>query len=239
MKRKELFLMIVPCLLLLGAGVYFTKHKPMNSFRIVVEKAELRPVTPREIAKGFDTKVFIKTRIISLAFMDKKPDFRYAHRIDAKIVSHPNGVESDVPSILQRKIMAGDMRISGRQQENTILLKLAEIPVSQGALDYYITVHGEKWNDAERCMVAETPVTPILLPLRQSGQRIKLPSVSKQQPFRLTDVTCQWLKEGTKTPQLYIEIYLMPVGTPFSEKDLLASKSREHTIRNRKRCYIN
>lgn len=69
MKRKELFWMIVPCLLLVGLG-WFMHGKKQHSiettrtvfwtpkpFRLVVEKVKIEPVTPLQAFQGYDTKI--------------------------------------------------------------------------------------------------------------------------------------------------------------------------------------
>src|SRR5215212_2472364 len=61
MKRRELFWMIAPCLLLIGAGTYFTQRPTpfvadAGLWRLSIAKIERKPLLPREVAAGFDTK---------------------------------------------------------------------------------------------------------------------------------------------------------------------------------------
>ena len=65
MKRKELFLMFVPCLLLLGAGAYFSRHGAQNAdtFSVTLDEVKVLPLTPYDIAKGHDAKVLVKTKM--------------------------------------------------------------------------------------------------------------------------------------------------------------------------------
>src|SRR5215216_1704565 len=62
MKRREIAWMLLPCLLLAGVGWYFTKRnaRTTGEFRVVVDKTSIEPITPREAADDFDTKVVIQ-----------------------------------------------------------------------------------------------------------------------------------------------------------------------------------
>src|SRR5688572_20945488 len=68
MKRRELFWMLVPCLLLIVAGVWLRGRekdvKPKRTdFRVELEEVKLIPPTPREVALDYDTVVLAKARM--------------------------------------------------------------------------------------------------------------------------------------------------------------------------------
>src|SRR4051794_13755166 len=65
MKRKELFWMIVPCLLLIGAGAYFSR-RPAKEFRIVIDEVKQVPVTPYDISQGWDTRIVFKQSVFNV-----------------------------------------------------------------------------------------------------------------------------------------------------------------------------
>ena len=54
--------MIVPCLLLLGAGAYFS-WRAARPLIVVFDEVQSLPLTPGDIANGFDAKFLIQTHV--------------------------------------------------------------------------------------------------------------------------------------------------------------------------------
>ena len=62
MKRKELFLMLIPCLIFAGVALWQRAREanlPPDDgfFHLIIEKIEMRPIAAKDVADGYDTQV--------------------------------------------------------------------------------------------------------------------------------------------------------------------------------------
>ena len=75
MKRRELFWMLIPCLIFAGVALWMRAHEaklPPDDGRIglVIEKVETRPIGAKDAADGYDTEV-----VAILNYKGPKPDW--------------------------------------------------------------------------------------------------------------------------------------------------------------------
>lgn len=75
MRRKELFWMLIPCLLFAGVALFFRQreaHMPPDDgrFHLVIEKIEMPPISAKDAADGYDTEVNV-----TLNYRGPKPDW--------------------------------------------------------------------------------------------------------------------------------------------------------------------
>ena len=190
MKRKELFWMIVPCLLLIGVGTYFSR-RPAKEFQIVIDEAKLMPATPLEVFKGYDTQLSVKTRLVDIPRGEESsPSLNYRQYHNFKLTYSKNGKEIKVPPGVY--ITALDFKRGGLTCETVFGLKLAKAPASWGRLNLQLTVYGDQLNYSLRRVARQTPKVSLSLPLRHMGQRISSPKPNKTRPFKLKSITSQW-----------------------------------------------
>lgn len=141
MKRKELLWMLLPCLFLLGAGLYYTR-RANEPFGLVVQETVLLSATPREVSQGWDAKVRVKHRFSGLFPFDQNnlnrtmhTDFRFVDTNIGKVWKDKalNGMLSSILMTSQ----APDF-IPGRfktQESSVVLFKSRYIPTSAQSLE--------------------------------------------------------------------------------------------------------
>ncbi len=191
MKRKDLFWMLVPCLLLIGVGTYFSR-RPAKEFQIVIDEAKLMPATPLEVFKGYDMRLVVKTHLINLPRGEEpSPNLNYRQYSDLEISYVKNGKETALPLLGYADCLAA--RREDLMWNRTFGLKLAKVPVSLGRLNLRLTASGDQLNYSLHRVVRKTPKVSLSLPLRQVGQRIVRPQPNKIRPFKLKNITSQWL----------------------------------------------
>jgi hypothetical protein len=113
MKRKEFFWMLLPCLLLLGAGVYFTRSDN-EPFAVEVESAQQEPLTPLDVAEGWDTRVRVVTNIKGVPAKDRgqqKTEFSldFAYHVETKNgkIYHPYDADAEWRKEMRKQTAKG------------------------------------------------------------------------------------------------------------------------------------
>ena len=196
MKRKELFLMLVPCLLLIVGGWYFSRRNPSthdnyNSgpFRTVATKIEVLPASAREVSEGFDRKV---EATVTNAGVPVLPLGAQLLPTPGTSFSGPQNVQlfqGDSPQPLQ--VPPGSLRklgIHGNEQKSVVRLNLSKIPVGKGDLvlkmqsqidsGYAISIKGKKRYVPLRSQPADISVV-----VRRADEKVTAPLVSRVNPF--------------------------------------------------------
>ena len=193
MKRKELLWMLLPCLFLLGAGWYFSRHKmapredyETGPFRTVATSVQVLPANPREVSEGFDRKVEVVLRNAG------QPTVPVISQLSGSSFGGPEKVQLFQGNSLQPLKMApGDLKqlsIHGDELKSVVLLKLSKLPTGQGDLTlkmqsqidraYVVPIKGKTTNKMIKSLPADISVV-----VRRAGEKVSSPQVSKANPF--------------------------------------------------------
>ena len=187
MKRRELFWMIVPCLLLAGAGIYFARRdapRAPEKFGVLLDEVKLVPATPRDVARGYDTVVLAKARMVGPATMDFS---------DSKTRNHQIWFETAVVDSKGRAVQpvdnAGfathDIKPRYYAQQTSFPLKLSKVPSAAGPVFFQVQARGEIWNASVTKPLNEAVSPTKKLQVRRAGETVKPPKVSKYRPFKV------------------------------------------------------
>ena len=206
MKRKDLFWMLVPCLLLLGAGAYLS-WRANEPFRLVVTEAVLLPATPREVSEGWNVKVRVKYHLTGIYPFDAGRLNRSFHG-DSQFVAAKTGTvwKSTKDSVRGGSLSSfKDSIIPGRskvQESCTYLLNTRSIPSSATPLEFRLSLRGEIWDSTplERSNYHGghkiTPPVPLRFTLRPQTAEFSQP-VSKTRPFDEVSFQTGWWNTPT------------------------------------------
>lgn len=179
--------MLVPCLLLPGAGWYFSRRP--DPFRLVITEVKVLPVTPLEVSKGYDTKVSFKTHIGGIPDAHKEPEFRSLHQVNLRLAYKKDGKTYRIPFFHNGKEVFGRVKSDGTkdkdEEQHICLLRLAKVPVQYGQLNLNISAHGEHFPPGKWQQRRTTSESSFSLLLRRKGQKVIPPTVSRKPPFAL------------------------------------------------------
>ncbi len=208
MKRKELFWMLVPCLLFASAGVYFTK-KPAPVFpkKLHLEvETKLVPATPRDVARGFDTVVLIQTKLTgpkAIDFTQKSPV--YVVKSEEESITDAQHRTIQVP--LRGDFSTEDSTRHLLSQQMIHLIKLADVPMKTGDLYFHLVENRMLYQSTPSRVLERTNNPPRNFLVRRAGQIIKPPVVKKYRPFKLIGIESgPWPVPGFCNYQLKIHI---------------------------------
>lgn len=185
MKRKELFWMLIPCLLLIGFAIYLSRRevKP-GKFAVTIETMQIVPATPRDVARGYDTVVLTKVKMTgprSLDFFDTRQHF-FDFSFKPEVVDAKGHVVNSGDLTGNR---TADCAPAYYKEQVTILLKLASVPKSAGALYYRMRVGGVVIGQKPSRLLHQDYAPTQKLLVRGAGKVIKTPAVKKYRPFKV------------------------------------------------------
>jgi hypothetical protein len=221
LKRKEFFWMLLPCLLILGAGFYFMRHPfvpqedlTSRPFRTIATSVQVLPATPREVSEGFDRKVEAiignegQPILLPGAQLYPTPGTSFSGPMNVRLFQG----DSPHPIPMPRGSVS-KLGIVSNKQKAVVRLKLREIPLGKGdlvlkmqaALDTgcVVTTKGKK-----RYVPLKSRPADISVIVRRAGEKIELPQVSRVSPF----VVERWEVEDASTTSF--------ANVPFSRGDV-------------------
>ena len=186
MKRKELFLMLIPCLILAGIGAYFTR-KPAPVFpaklNLVVE-TKLVPVAPRDVARGFDTAVLIQTKLTGPKTIDFTDNTVFSFPLQEETsITDAQGKRLDVPVV--GDYSTEDKTPYSLSYQVTYLMKLGDAPPKTGDLFLHLALNRMIYQNSTGRQIGSTKNLPSDLLVRGAGEKIRVPTVKKYRPFKL------------------------------------------------------
>jgi hypothetical protein len=187
MKRKEMFWMLLPCLLILGLGWYFTRSREATSkLRVRIDEIKLVPATPRDVAQGYDSVVLIEATMqapsgVELGYISRSGQYS-SIKYQVQIV---NSTGRFVQSIDDAGHLDRDEKPHLWNEQITSPFKLSQIPVSRGALFLRVQARGEVYSSAKDKYLHRAHSDWQKLQVRAPNQQIKTPVVTKARPFKL------------------------------------------------------
>lgn len=237
MKHKEFFWMLAPCLLLIGAGAYFSRQASQGvSFRVVFDEVKSLPVTPRDIADGYDTRVLVKTHVDGIKrSWWRKPgptDPQYDSEAQFQLVgisSHGSRLLLSSVKSLGRSVVSARGYANGRN-EFVARFKTRGLTRSEERLDLKLA---GRWHESR--MVAnkfywKQEPKPLRytysLPLRRAGAAPPTFLTDKSPHFAVRDVKVEWKRTfgGTNPSVIYVYTALdNPINTNNSQRRELAT----------------
>ncbi len=202
MKRHELLLMLLPCLLLAGTAFYLTRHEakptPDGPLRVVLDEVKIIPATPREVAQGCDLTMLIKARMLGPASMDftQPSSFNYLVNMGAKVVD-AKGNQVQVPPSNGGFAARDQQSAHVISEQATYPLRLRDVPRDKGALYFRVIVNGYAVDSGKNNDIYLRSAPRNFL-VRRKGEVIAPPRVSKYRPFSLTGYRTHWSTEPGK-----------------------------------------
>jgi hypothetical protein len=198
MKRKELFWMIMPCLLLAGAGLYYTR-RANEPFRLVVDEAVLLPATPREVSEGWNAKVRVKYHLTGI-FPFNQGKLNRSFPVDWQFIAPKMGkiwTSKMAPKLISGVTITSfkNSLIPGQetsQESYACLVNSRSIPKSADPLELHLTLQGEIENSSLINSIEQpyrgghkkTPPVTLRFTLRPQPIALKQ-AVTKHRPFTL------------------------------------------------------
>jgi hypothetical protein len=251
-KGREIALLLVPVLLAGGAFVLQRNQRPTDGpFRLVFDRATVERITsPRLLAEGYDTKVTVYADYAGQTPDWWTPDIlggRTAHYGSLIYIKEGKALHYRSPNGEHGIMMGGGFFNKERQRYvYEYSMRLAQVPVSDGPTFYKTTLEGsftarspDGYMDNSR-VLKYTPI-PISVLVRQPGEIVKVPPVSRYCPLRLQSVSVtppptRYDKESTQ-----VIVYFKNLGSPPENNDygvrlgsvkLLDEKGREQRFRD-------
>ncbi len=240
MKRKELFWMLVPCLLMLGAGVYFSRDD-IHPMRVAFDKVQLLPLTPRDIADGYDARVLVRTYVkgIPHSWWRKRSwtDPSYGTDLKFQLI----GTSSQQKRLLLDDTASGKrFMVSGRDLEDgfsefLVLFKTKGLARNEERIDLKLAGHwhGYQFQSGKSYRLVDLKPLRYLqtLTLHSAGAAPSLPPIDKNYHFKLRGIGVYWLTgSSTTAPGLCVNTLL---DNPTDTDGMIDSKGRQlATLRN-------
>ncbi|HEY0076212.1 MAG TPA: hypothetical protein VGB77_19070 [Abditibacteriaceae bacterium] len=190
MKRKELSWMLLPCLLILGLGWYFTRSREAASkLRVRIDEIKLVPATPRDVARGYDSVVLIEATMrapsgVELGYFihnGQQSSMNYQLQI-------VNSTGRFVQSVNNPGQLTRDEQAHLWKEQITYPFKLSQIPASRDALFVRVQAHGEVYSLSKDKYLHRAHSDWHKLQVRAPNQQIKTPVVTKARPFKLIGI---------------------------------------------------
>ncbi len=194
MKRKELFWMLLPCLLVVPLWIARQKRNPPFTLHAVYTGIQNLPVTATDVAEGFDTKIALNLRAVGEASPPYGTQYQFAivntEHCNVRLVygSPPKELPyrfwqqySPAPTLDRDKI------------QMQVMMKLGKIPAHYGEI-HLRTQTGVELNYTEppRTMPPfihiRSPLIDIDVPVRTPNDHLRAPQVSHQSAIHLSRV---------------------------------------------------
>lgn len=212
MKAGESALLVVPVVGLAGFAWWQGRQTPKypssdDPTAPTILKAELEPVTPRDVYEGWDTRFTLVAKVPPNTGVDRNATdaFAQADLMNETLRYHRNGREVVMPTTSRKLFLR---RLSNGESTTTILLmKLRDLPSSDSA----VTLHAQAiahyfgkvtTNGVTRNVDAESKPIPLSIVVRKPNQRVTLPVVSHHRPFALDSITVEAETSTDGTPQI-------------------------------------
>lgn len=190
-------LLLAPCLALAGWAWWMqTRPKPTaEDFKPRIEKVEVTTPTPLQVWKGYDTQV-----ILHLAYSRLNPPTPPGTASESREIRIPPVIVVDGRGQTLRPPQLDYMRSPDERESQhgitaTYALKLASIPVERGKLTLKATCfqrmiyHASLPNGGVINSGQSPAITvSVSVPLRRTGEVVKVPSVSKARSFVVEDL---------------------------------------------------
>ncbi|HEY0076209.1 MAG TPA: hypothetical protein VGB77_19055 [Abditibacteriaceae bacterium] len=246
MKRREVLWMLLPCLLLLGAGWFLARPTKSPApvavvstepFRLQIKSIKKMPITPHDVEDGYDTKI----RVL-LGHKGKTPaqwgDYNFANFFsDSRVTIQRAGKWVRLLDV-EKAFKGHGIRtgVHGFQKEQNAYqfdyqLRLRDIPASYGALTFetdlftrsggrgYSVVGADSFKFLRKSGV---PSVRASLTARQAGETIQLPPVSRDPQITVRKVVVRPLttKEKFEAPACDTKVHFhVFYSGPLSQKE--------------------
>lgn len=197
MKRKELFWMLIPCLLF--GIVYFARQRinPPFTLRAVYEGKQEVPLTPREVAEGYDTKVSLNLRSTGEASSPFGTEFVGSSvetdSIQLLFGSPPVPVPNTALPPDWLTVYGPTLSEDRRKNACLLLLKLAAVPTRYNPLFLEVrckvqALYRKPKQDFPPFTEIFSPTITVVTSVRDSGEIIRPPHVSRDPEMSLKQV---------------------------------------------------
>lgn len=193
--------MLLPVALLAGAGLFVSRNPNALPFardngplRLVIERAEVVPITPREVFEGYDTKIEIVGNKMGRSI---KPQNGLLETVDSGGTSDPHlALKHGPKKIRYRSLNDGDlmreaMTMGRHAVQTTILLKMASLPITKQDLLFRAEVESNQRyvvaapNSGRRITLNERIAAPVEILVRHAGKKILVPKPSQYCPLKI------------------------------------------------------
>ena len=196
MKRKELFLMLVPCLLFAGVALWQRARESNfppddGNFHLIIEKIEMRPISAKDVADGYDTKVVATLNHSgpeptwwgkqsgTFADSENKARLFYEDKTLKRAVKLPPDYKQEVTVFYWRPGWNNDTK----RYEAIFLLKLSKLPPrpEKTVLRAPVAIENSNvWPHQDLSAAA-----PMVFTVREAKQIVEMPNVSRNPLLRV------------------------------------------------------
>lgn len=246
-KARELGLMLLPVFVLIGVGLWIQRvpswRNPLAAhigpYRIVIDEAKLVPVTPRDVAMGWDTKVVVRAHYegrlpTNVTNMDRVSSF------SADLFARNSSGEQrlNTPSLMQPHIWSSPAR-DGTIAE--VRLKLSQLPTNgselivRGSPRLEWFAPGSRW---KKKLGQTAPTFAVVV--RRAGQPTPVPQVSRVSPLKFHSVKIESVgvvgSGAADTRATVFVLHLQPLSEEefhhayFEDVHLIDARGKRHMI---------
>jgi hypothetical protein len=195
MKRKELLWMIIPCLLL--GTLYFVRYRinPPFSLRAVYDGMTEVPLTPREVAEGYDTKIALILQSkgeasppFGTTFLSSRAE---SNTVELVYGSPLRAVPQAASPFYWKRVYASGPSINRDKNALHIALKLSNVPARYNPLFLKVQCYTKEFfqeRDSFTFQMINSPPITVTVLIRAAGERIRPPHVSRDPEMSLKQV---------------------------------------------------
>lgn len=199
--------MLLPVALLAGAGLFISRNPDAIPFardngplRLVIERAEVVPITPREVFEGYDTKIEIVGHTVGRSVRPtgvRNIDIMTsAHCAKMRLSLRDDRETKTLRALRNGKWSQQITKVGGHDFDSTILLKLAPLAVTAQDLVFQGEADLHRWYGAYTTKTGngslhEHVTAPIDIVVRPAKQKILTPQPSHYQPLNAESIIAE------------------------------------------------